>query len=273
MIKRILVGLTGTPYTAVAIRRAVELAQQQQARLTAVTVVDTTVLGRLAIMPGGVPAAVRERERLAVTQEALDKSIAEFESACRDAGVAGQVKRETGEPFGLLVSDARYYDLMIFGLRSVFEYDLVLEPRDALAKLIAGGVRPILAISTEHRPIRRVLIAYSGSVESAKTMKRFIQCRLWPDAQLRIVTFAHEVNDAEQLVGDAADYCRAHGFEPEEACVLKPPKNHLLPYASEWGADLIVVGNSAKSLLLRRVFGETALHAIQNAETPLFLAQ
>lgn len=273
MIKRILVGLAGTPYTTAAIRRAVELARQQQAQLTAVTVLDTTVLSRLAVTHGGLPGAVREHERLAITQEALNKSIAEFESACRDAGVAGEVKQETGEPFELLVSAARYHDLMIFGLRSVFEYDLMLEPRDALAKLIAGGVRPILAISTEYRPITRVLIAYSGSVESAKTMKRFIQCRLWPDAQLRIVTFAHEVNNAEQLVGDAADYCRAHGFEPEEAYVPKPPKSHLLPYACEWGADLIVVGNSAKSLLLRRIFGETALHAIQNADRPLFLAQ
>ncbi len=35
---------------------------------------------------------------------------------------------------------------------------------------------------------------------------------------------------------------------------------------------LIVVGNSAKNLLLRRIFGETALQVIQNADRPLFLA-
>jgi len=34
-----------------------------------------------------------------------------------------------------------------------------------------------------------------------------------------------------------------------------------------------VIGNSAKNLLLRRIFGETALHAIRNAKGPLFLAQ
>ncbi len=273
MIKRILVGLAGTPYTKVAIRRAVELAQQQQAQITGVTVVDTTVFNRLALTRGGLASAMREHARLAITRDALDQSIAEFETACRDARVAGEVKQETGEPFELLISAARYHDLMIFGLRSVFEYDLALEPSDALAKLISGGVRPVLAISKEYRPIRRVLIAYSGSVESAKTMKRFVQFRLWPEAQLRIVTFGHEVNYAEQLVGEAADYCRAHGFEPEEAYVSKPPKDHLLPYATEWGADLIVVGNSAKSLMLRRIFGETALQVIQHADRPLFLAQ
>jgi nucleotide-binding universal stress UspA family protein len=40
MIKRILVGLGGTPYTPFAIPRSIELAQQHGAELTGVTVVD-----------------------------------------------------------------------------------------------------------------------------------------------------------------------------------------------------------------------------------------
>ena len=47
----------------------------------------------------------------------------------------------------------------------------------------------------------------------------------------------------------------------------------LLPYAQDWDADLIVVGNSAQSLLLRKLFGETALHLIRHADRPLFLCQ
>jgi nucleotide-binding universal stress UspA family protein len=130
-----------------------------------------------------------------------------------------------------------------------------------------------LAVSQGFHPISKVLIAYSDSMESAKAMKRFVQMRLWPEAKLRIVTFAHQADKAEQLAGDAADYCRAHGFEPEVACVPESPKNHLLPYAAEWGADLTVVGNSARNLLLRRIFGETAWHVIRHSDRPLFLAQ
>jgi nucleotide-binding universal stress UspA family protein len=40
-----------------------------------------------------------------------------------------------------------------------------------------------------------------------------------------------------------------------------------------WQADLTVIGNSAQNLILRRIFGETALSVIRNAEQPLFLAQ
>ena len=40
MIKRILLGLGGTPYTTVAIQRAVELAKRFEAEITGVTVLD-----------------------------------------------------------------------------------------------------------------------------------------------------------------------------------------------------------------------------------------
>ncbi len=35
----------------------------------------------------------------------------------------------------------------------------------------------------------------------------------------------------------------------------------------------MVVGNSAQTLILRRIFGETAFNVIRNTEQPLFLAQ
>ena len=76
-----------------------------------------------------------------------------------------------------------------------------------------------------------------------------------------------------QLLADAADYCRAHQLAVETDCVNGSPKEQLLPYADRWGADLTVIGNSAKNLMLRKIFGETALHAIRNANRPLFLAQ
>jgi nucleotide-binding universal stress UspA family protein len=162
---------------------------------------------------------------------------------------------------------------MIFGLRSLFEYDLVPDPRSALARLVQSGVRPILAVSRECRPVQKVLIAYSGSMESAKAMKRFVEMRLWPNATLHVVTFDHQSEKAASLVSDAAAYCRAHGFVTQEANLPGSAKDQLLPYAEAWGADLLVVGNSAKNLLIRQIFGETALHAIQNADRPLFLAQ
>jgi len=277
MIKRILLGLGGTPYTTVAIQRAVELAKRFEAEITGVTVVDIEGLSNVGLVPAGALHAAREMaaQRVRVTKEKIAEAISEFESACAAEGIKYHLKQEEREgPFDLMISLARYHDLMIFGLRSIFEYDISFEePKDTLARLISAGVRPIIAVSDKLRPIQKVLIAYSGSMESAKTMKRFVQLRLWPDAKLKIVTFQGSEDKAHKLLYDASEYCRAHGFHVESESNPGSPKEFLLPMATLWQADMIVLGNSAHSLLVKRVLGETALHIIRNADRPLFLCQ
>lgn len=282
MIKRILLGLGGTPYTPVAIKRAIELARHHEAEITGVTVVDVKRLASIGLSQKntGPAAGETDMQRHYLTQEKIEAAISEFESACAAEGIKYRVKREDKETsFELMISLAHYHDLMIFGLQSIFEYhvslvDLSIEqPKDTLARLISAGVRPIVAVSDQFRPIHKVMIAYSGSMESAKTMKRFVQLRLWPDAQLKIVTYQSSEDKARQLLFDASEYCRAHGFHVEHDSNPGSPKEFLLPMATLWQADMIVLGNSARSLLMKRIIGETALHIIRNADRPLFMCQ
>jgi nucleotide-binding universal stress UspA family protein len=275
MLKRILVGLGGAEYTVSAINQGVALALAHNAELTGISVLDEERLSRVGPLLGASASRARSvaESRISKAKDCVDWASEEFTQACLAASIRFRLLRDEGDPFERMIDQARYHDLMVFGLRSLFEFGVVPDPHHTLAKLVQSGVRPLIAVSKEVRPVNRVLIAYSGSMESATAMKRFIQLRLWPQAKLRIVTFEHEAEKAAMLVGDAAEYCRAHGFEVEEAFNPEAPKHHLIPYAEEWGADRIVVGNSAKNLLLRRMFGETALHVIENAERPLFLAQ
>ena len=53
MIKRILVGLGGTPFTTVSTQCATNLAKIHQAQTTGVTVVDMAKLGKLGPVPAG----------------------------------------------------------------------------------------------------------------------------------------------------------------------------------------------------------------------------
>ena len=297
MIKRILLGLGGTPFTAVAIRRAVELAKTHGAEVTAVTVVDVERLedvggafSRKGMSSSPIPdmddstdvtallgTAQMARDfvddRFRVTQKRVEEAGGECEAACARAGVPYRIKHETGDPFELMASYARYHDLVIFGLRSLFDYGIVDEPRDALVRLISQGVRPILAAASEYREIKRVLIAYSGSVESAGAMKRFVQLRLWGDVPLQIVCCEKDRGEGKRELEAAAGYCSAHGFEVGFECLEGSPEERLLLYAEECEADLIVMGNSIRSLLFRHLLGDTMLHAIRNADRPLFLGQ
>jgi len=50
-------------------------------------------------------------------------------------------------------------------------------------------------------------------------------------------------------------------------------KDLLLAAATLWQADMIVMGDSERSVWVRRILGDTLLDVLSQAEIPLFLAQ
>jgi nucleotide-binding universal stress UspA family protein len=276
MIKRILVGLGGTAYTPVAIERAVTLAQTQGAEVTGVAVLDARRLRNISatVSPPSDDADATCNRRRKTTADRLAQSIRDFEAACHTAHIKHRVVEESGDAFTKLIELARYHDVMVFGLRSVLEYDFLCpDPQALLMRLVGAGVRPLIAVSREFRQIHRVLIAYSGTMESAKAMKRFVQLGFWPSARLKIMTFQASDDEGDRLNADAADYCQAHGYTVDRQSNPGEARHLLLAAAKLWQADMIVMGNSARSVLLRNVLGDTLQDVLQHTDIPLFLAQ
>jgi len=277
MIKRILVGL-GTSRTATSVTdHAIDIARSRAAELVGLAVTDPLRLDWTGPRPMGVGVDIaaadlrRQRHEKAAADIAAAGEL--FATRCRAAGVTHRVSAETGDPFEIAADLVRYHDMCVFGLRGLFEHDVVPEPRDALERLVSDGVRPILAVTEDYRPIRRVLVAYSGSLESAKTFKHFVHSGLYAEAPVRIVHFGDDAATAARRLEKAAGYFAAHGRSVETDHAAGDAAKELIPYAQAWQADLIVAGNSAKNLLLRRIFGETALQLLRESPLPLYLAQ
>lgn len=275
MVKRILLGIGGTPFTPVAIKRAVELAQRHAACLKAVTVVNPDKICKLGPVPPGAGFFARKmcENRLEITRSQVEESIASLEARCAESKVRLSVERETGKPFELIIAHARYHDLTIFGLRSIFEYHLANEPEKDLLRLLSSGVRPIIAISDTYRTINKVLLAYNGSVESASAMQHFVRLRLWPGAALDIVNIEDNPVSEPNLLEDAAAYCADHGYEVNTHLRAGKAIDQLLPFAREIDADMIVMGRSTRSMLVRHVLGDTVLNTLAHTHIPLFLSQ
>ncbi|MCH6552122.1 MAG: universal stress protein [Planctomycetes bacterium] len=275
MIKRILVALSGTPLTESAVQRALELAAVHGAEITGVTDIDLAKVANVGPVPMGAGAAATElvEHRLQITEQLVTEAIERFESACTKADVPFRVVRETGNPYEKLISLCRYHDLTVAGLRGLFEYGIFHNPDDVLIQLIAKGVRPILAVAKNYRLVRRVLVGYNGSMESAKALKRFVQSRPWSKITLKIVCFDLPPGQAETLLADAASYCRVQGYEAETEHVEGSARQKILEYAGEWQADLLVLGSSSRARLLKHLLGDTTLHAVREADIPLFLTQ
>lgn len=277
MIRRILLGIGGTPFSGVASQFAVEIARRSGASLTAVTVLDESRLCRVGLVPleSTVAMADLREDRLEVTRERIEDALDVLKQCCSEEGVPITIYREQGSPFHLMIEYARYHDLAVFGLRSMFEYNVLgnsdVEPATFLRELIEGGVRPLIAVSNRLRPVRRVLVAYSGSVQSAESMQQFVRFRLWPSAMLRILVCGYPLDLAKQMLTDAVVYCRAHGYEPETCYRPGDPKEEILAEVAQWDADMVVIGSSAESWLAKILRETTMLHIVRNADCALFV--
>lgn len=281
MIKRILMVLSDADSASAEIQHGVELARYHGAELTAVTLVDMNP--RQQAMPVGAAGKVsrvsasgwaREMaaEQAETVREQAKNSLQLLRKSCEDRDVLYRTESIVGDAFEFFISKSRYYDLFLCGSRIV-EHSILDSSGDALVRLVNNGVRPIISVPTEFRPLRRVMIAYSGSVDSAKTMKLFIQSQLLPVLSLKIVTFDQQEAAARQLLAEAGDYCKAHGYHAEVATLPGMARDELLKHAEDWAADLIVLGNSDRSALTRLFFGDPSLSTIRDAHCALYLGQ
>lgn len=274
MIKRILVALSGTPFTPAAVRYAIDLARADDAVITGVTLVDDGHLDCAEPIGGGSAAAAAAiGERTAITRQRVEEAISSFRTQCETEQIDYRIERETGDPMDHLTKLSRCADLTIFGLRGMFEYGVVRNPDDMVTRLISHGVRPVFAVPREHRPIQRVMVAYDGSIAAAKAMKMFVQLRLWPNANISVVCSDHHGTPAPELIEEASAYCRAHGFETETDILHGKPGNALLNHVASWDADLMVMGSTHRGRLIQFLLGDTALRALRDSTIPLFLSQ
>jgi nucleotide-binding universal stress UspA family protein len=275
MLKRILVGVGGTPYMEAEVRHAIDVAREHTAELTALTVVDLERIANVGPVPIGAGAAAADlvQQRLETARAACQRVSAYVRAECDKAGIRCHMISEAGNPFEELCSLWRYHDLVILSLRSLFDYGVVHDPLDMVVRIIGRGVRPILAVAQNYRPVQRVLIAYNGSMESATAMKQFVQRHPWRDVTVRIVCLEMSRDQATPLLRDAAQYCEVHGLSVETHHAEAKASAGLDHEVEQWGADLLVMGSTARSRLFRYVLGDTAMHMVRHAQVPVFMSQ
>ena len=273
MIRRILVGVAGTPATEAKIACTVDLAVRHGATISALSVVDVDRLSKIGPVPlGGAHYARQMRdERVAGIKQTADNALERFHEACGAANVPFTVIRAEADPFDALADAWRYHDLCVLGLRGWFHNGVVAEPEDALLHLVERGVRPILAVTENYRPVGTALIAYDGSAEAAKAMKRFIQMNLWQSCRAHIARFGRPDAKGRQALEDAAEYVAAYGVESTTALVDANPLEGIPAEADRVGAELLVLGTHFRKALLGKRFGSTVVATLKTTDRPVYI--
>jgi nucleotide-binding universal stress UspA family protein len=121
--KKILVPTDGSEYTKAAIRQAVELAKLSGAELTALYVLDQTVLTNMP-MDTAVMNVYKTLEKEG--QEAVDYVL----NTAKEAGVKAEVSVKEGTPVKVILEESPKYDVIVMGTLG----------RTGMSKLLMGSV-------------------------------------------------------------------------------------------------------------------------------------
>lgn len=280
MTRRLLVVLDPDADTPIATRYAVEIARRYDGALTGLALVDTRQI-QDDTAGGGIGAMYfAERLRRQLTDETREKARTLLRRFVEQVEAAGG--RHSNDHIAesdvvrAVTDDMKTHDLLVVGRDAHFYYADPDRRTDALAKAVESGAAGTLVVGTEHREVRRVLIAYDGGRSAARAMQKFVH--LAPFGTDLAVELFHvrgggreEQLESEQGLAAARAYVEAYGFAPVVTTSVEggTPADRIMERAAS--ADLVVAGAYEAHGLKRLFTGSTAKSLIDQAPGLLFL--
>ena len=165
-IKDILLHLDNSESSESRMRFAIALAQSHEAHLTGLYLIHTWDMP--GYVEGQIPSEVLEQQTQRVKQEA-SRSQEHFNTAIEHAGLRAEWRSVEGEPLDNLVLQARYADLTVLGQPD----PRILMDWPFAHRIPLESGRPAVVVPSIGVPdaeINRVLVAWSGSRESARAV-------------------------------------------------------------------------------------------------------
>ena len=280
MIKRILIPLDPSPFSAAALDWALFMAKRQRAELSGLVVLDFPGI-RKSIGPvplGGSFYAERlQASRAKEATKRINALLAGFAAKCKKARVRHVESRGQGVPSDWILKRSIYYDAVVMGLRTHFRFDADERHGDSLEKVLDHSITPIYCIPKDVRPPEKpgqkmtVLVLFNGSLASGHALQRFAQLAL-PDRSDVVLLCSDEDRDAARgHLENAEAYLRSHSFgrirkEWSDRDILDVLGSYVAGHV-----DLIVAGTHSQKNSIKFKLGSVPRRLIEEATTPLLL--
>jgi nucleotide-binding universal stress UspA family protein len=281
MIKRILLPLDASPFTAAATEAACVLAKDRGARITGLVVLDIPGIEKsIGAVPLGAGHYAKRLEgtRRKEAEKVVDELLAAFRAKCEAEGVPCQEAEAQGAPHEQIIDESVYYDALVMGLRTFYHFDPESKPGDALDKILEHSVTPVLGIPESYvkpAPGVRVksLILFDGSLPAARSLQRFAQMARPESTEATLVMAGSDEELANYQLKRAAHYLAAHGFDKVRSEWTEDDIVEAVDERYLEAADLVVLGAHSKIAVIDFLIGSLARHLIEVARKPILIGQ
>lgn len=271
----ILLHVDDTPAFGSRMKMAVRLANQFNAHLTALYVVWPNNFTNIAEISPDADIITSHRKTL---WEAAEKAQKLCEEAAQTAGVKLDWRAEEGVLIDMINEHGRYCDLIVLGQHDPEDRKNRNESATDHVVLESGTACLVVPyIGTNIERMDNVLIAWNGSMESASAVKDAVPF-LKQANRVEILMINLEQAKVEKNGAPAAGvkaYLAKHGVEAETHVIRNKQSNDvdvLLSYASDFAADLVVMGAYGHPRWREKVLGGFTQHLLKHMTVPVLMS-
>ncbi len=279
MVRRILLPLDASPYTDAALDLGCHIAKATKAEIKGIAIMDIPGIKKSvgSIPVGGIYYADRLVEaRIQDATAHVAGLLEKFNKKCELEGVPHRISEQQGSPSQVLFEKSVYFDLIIAGMRTFYQYGSDSDEGNGIDEIIGSTVTPILAVPKdfrvpEHRV--RVLIAFNNSLPSARAMHRFAQLVHTAQFEVKIMMAGCEQKEAEYCLRRAAFFLQGHGFKDvtTEWTPMSPIDAMKEKYL-EW-AEAVVLGLHSKRGIIDFMVGSLSKFMLNDGSKVVLLGQ
>lgn len=275
MIRSILLGLDGSEYSQAAFQFALPWAKKAEALIVGLGIVDEPTIRESASTPLGMDfiKAKRDEQVLHRARVKVEQILESFSLTCAQEQVASKVLEEIGLPDEQILEEAQRYDLIVLGEKTFFQSATQEQADDTLSRVLASCPRPVVRVPLKASTGSTVMVAYDGSLQSARTLQMFQLTLLKPGMIVHVVSVGENGSEISRTADRARDFLSDRSVTVHCHAIVSSenPASVLMEQAEQLDAGLVVMGAYGKPSLREFFFGTVTKKMLAACATPLFL--
>lgn len=221
MLKRILLPLDPSNYSKQAIKLACNIAIHHDAELTGIVVLDIPGIEKSI---GPIPARASyyakqlEEAKIKDADLRIHKLLEEFKSICESMNVKYSEAYAQGVPSEMIVEESKYFDLLVMGKRTFFQFEAQDEEGDSFQRILNSSSTPVLAVPKQFdgsnfiQQDTKVLIAVDGTRNASRALHRFAYLMHDGIAEVNLLISNESDEYCNSVLDKSEAYLKAQGF-------------------------------------------------------------
>jgi nucleotide-binding universal stress UspA family protein len=181
----------------------------------------------------------------------------------------------TGSPAQHILNQSKKSDLLVMGRRGTMSPVGDKRVLGNTVKEVATQLpRPLVISGRNGQPLKNVLLAYDGGLDSAKTMQvlahLMTSCRM---KKLFVISIADSIESAQNVSAEAVDYLSLYDIKAEPITASGKPTSRILQAINDHDINLMAMGGFGTGKLKSFFVGSTTKRVLAETDLPVLMCR